>query len=477
MPRSATGELRRLADRFAARITVGGRKRRAFPLAACLTQEQAEERKNELARMALRLREAGHSDKIAKLIASGAAARPGRAWQAVVDAVDLICSGGATQRAEVPSFGSFAQDWTSGKLARRFPDHVRQKRSSNRDEELLRLYVLPHVRDIRVDEFDLHDAELVMASLPEINPRTKRPLAPATRRHVAQVISRLLHLAVYPGKWRQASAIPRGWLPSLPPQKAKECLYPNEDAQLLAGRSVELGKAGRLPDVPLLRRLAYGFLAREGMRTEEMARLRWRDVDLEHGRVNLEKDKTDDPRDWDMRPDVVEVLRRWKNRNEPHAEPDDHVFAESGVPLSVEHLAEQIRSDLRRVGVVRSQLFEGSATRQRFRAHDLRATFVTIALATGKTETWVSDRTGHDGHSMIERYRRKARTWNLGELGPLYALIPELADAEPTARISTTEPKTFPCAPTRATGGEWATNSMRGARVGWVDTSRRSAPL
>jgi hypothetical protein len=46
-----------------------------------------------------------------------------------------------------------------------------------------------------------------------------------------------------------------------------------------------------------------------------------------------------------------------------------------------------------------------------------RATFVTIALATGKTETWLSDRMGRDGHTMIEKYRRKARTWNLGELG------------------------------------------------------------
>jgi hypothetical protein len=95
-----------------------------------------------------------------------------------------------------------------------------------------------------------------------------------------------------------------------------------------------------------------------------------------------------------------------------------------------------IRNDLRRVGVDRAQLYEGSATRQRFRAHDLRATFVTIALATGKTETWVSDRTGHDGHSMIERYRRKARTWNLGELGPLHLLLPELAGAERTVRIA-----------------------------------------
>jgi integrase len=435
MPREATGELRTTAGGFAARITVAGRKRRDFPLAPGLTESQAKERKTDLARMALRLRQAGHADKIEKLIATGAMARPGRHWAAVVAATDVLCNGDAERAAEVPTFGSFAQDWTSGELARRYPDHVRRKRSAERDEELLRLYVLPHVSDIRLDEFELHDAEIVMASLPDASQKTRRPLAPATRRHVAQVISRLMHLAVYPGKWRRASPIPRGWLPSLPPQKAKECIYPGEEALLLAGKSVEIGKAGRLPDVPLLRRLAYGFLTREGMRTDEMAQLRWRDVDLTHGRVNLEKDKTNDPRDWDLRPDVVEALRRWKQRSEPHAAHEDRVFSENGVPLSVEHLAEQIRNDLRRVGVERIQLYEGSTTRQRFRAHDLRATFVTIALASGHTETWVSDRTGHDGHSMIERYRRKARTWNLGELGSLCDLIPELAATEPPARI------------------------------------------
>ena len=35
------------------------------------------------------------------------------------------------------------------------------------------------------------------------------------------------------------------------------------------------------------------------------------------------------------------------------------VFSESGVPLSVEHLAEQIRNDSRRVGVERAQLYVG----------------------------------------------------------------------------------------------------------------------
>ena len=61
---------------------------------------------------------------------------------------------------------------------------------------------------------------------------------------------------------------------------------------------------------------------------------------------------------------------------------------------------------------------------------------MTVARASGKTETWASDRTGHDGHTMIETYRRKARTWNLGELGPLHDLIPELAEGARTARFT-----------------------------------------
>jgi hypothetical protein len=72
------------------------------------------------------------------------------------------------------------------------------------------------------------------------------------------------------------------------------------------------------------------------------------------------------------------------------------------------------------VGITRPQLFERSKVRQPIRAHDLRATFVAISLATDKTETWISD-------NMINAYRLKARTWNQGGLGPLYELIPELA--------------------------------------------------
>jgi integrase len=433
MPREATGELRHLADGFAALITIEGRTRREFRLETCSDEPAAAGRCKALAVFAVRLRKADHTADIETLLTMGAKARAGKPWEAFCTAVEALCAGTTkTKGAGAPTIADWGKTWTNGDLAKKYPDHVRAKRSADRDEGILRLYVVPHVGDVLVNEFSLAHAEQVMANLPDSVARS--------RRQVAQVMSRLMNLAVYPGKWIASSPIPRGWLPSPPPPKAKECLYPDEDRALLCGRSVEAGKGGPLPDVPLLRRLAYGFLAREGMRTEEMARLRWRDVDLQRGRVNLEKDKTDDPRDWDLRPDVVEALKRWKTSTQPNAEPMDYVFAENGVPLSVEHLAEQVRNDLRRVGVTRPQLFERSATRQRFRAHDLRATFVTIALATGKTETWVSDRTGHDGHTMIDKYRRKARTWNMGELGPLHALLPELAAAAQADRITTRIP-------------------------------------
>jgi integrase len=41
--------------------------------------------------------------------------------------------------------------------------------------------------------------------------------------------------------------------------------------------------------------------------------------------------------------------------------------------------------------------------RKPVRVHDLRATFVTVSLANGKTETWVQDRTGHKSTLMIAR--------------------------------------------------------------------------
>ena len=327
MPREASGELRRLADGFAARITITGRERRDFVLVARLTEAQAEERKTELARMAARLRRAGHADKIVKLIGAGAKARQGRPWAAVVAAVDTVCSGEIDALADIPTFADFAKEWTSGALRERFPDHVSAK-DATPDESYLRLYINPHVGDVPVNEFALDDADLVMAHLPE----TK---SSSTRRHVGQVIRRVLALAVYPARYLKENPIPRGWLPKVRQVKAFTHVYPDEDRALLTCRSSKEGEEG----VPLVRRLFYGVLTREGMRRDELGHARWRDFDLTRGQVMLDENKTDDPRSWVLDPGVVRALRAWKECYCAGAKPDDYRLRQPGEPRAPLHPA------------------------------------------------------------------------------------------------------------------------------------------
>ena len=415
MPRPATGELRPLANGWEARVRIDGKTRKGFALLASLSAEDAASRCRAMATTAQRLRAAGHADEAPQLLDMAARARPGRPWEAIHAAVDAMCAGSTEAVSSVAiTFRTFAEQWTGGDLAKRYPDHVKKKRTADDDAERLKKYVYDIIGDVAIVDVTLDHAEQVMANIPEEK-------SAGTRKQVAQVVSRVLSLSVYPGRLRASNPIPKGWLPNAKSRKAKECLYPDEDAKLLA-----------CPDVPLLRRLAYGFLAREGMRTDELANLEWRDIDLQRGKVNLDHNKTDDPRDWDLDPGVRDALRSWRAVHHPHAAPTDRVFAQAGVPLNVAHLADQLRRDLMRAGITRSQLFERSAVRQPIRAHDLRATFVTVALATGKTETWVADRTGHRSSGMIQAYRRKARTWSglsLGTLAPLSACIPELSAA------------------------------------------------
>src|SRR5690606_2214150 len=88
--------------------------------------------------------------------------------------------------------------------------------------------------------------------------------------------------------------------------------------------------------------------------------------------------------------------------------------------------AAELRRHLSQIEGIRTVLFQRTSKRAPLRAHDLRATFVTLALASGKTETWDCDRTGHRSSSMPNKYRRAARTaaeLGLGWLKPMHEVI------------------------------------------------------
>jgi integrase len=84
---------------------------------------------------------------------------------------------------------------------------------------------------------------------------------------------------------------------------------------------------------------------------------------------------------------------------------------DAGAVLTTDHrLAELLRESLWTAEVRRSQLHNDTTNSRKLRAHDLRATFTTLALAVGKTESWVKDRTGWTSSTMLERYRRAAHS-------------------------------------------------------------------
>jgi integrase len=103
---------------------------------------------------------------------------------------------------------------------------------------------------------------------------------------------------VFPLRLLPAHPLPRGFLPAPAKEKAKAYLYPDEERTLLGCATV-----------PLVDRMLYGFLDREGMRSSEAELLERGDFDLKRGMVALDKNKTDDPRAWAMRPDTVRAMR------------------------------------------------------------------------------------------------------------------------------------------------------------------------
>ncbi len=405
--RHGTLEWRRGKARL--RLSLGLFGRRMLTLATCRTEEQAEERRALLGPLADRLVASGQIALGFPLLQL-AAKREGRALEDTIKAIERVAKGEARARpTSETTLRAFAHQWTSGALAKLYPDHVREKASAHDDAQRLDRYVLPIAGDIPVARFTLDHAEEIMRRIPS-------DLSERTRRQIAQTIHRVLVLAVYPARLLAANPLPPKFLPRIESSKAKSYLYPDEDRKLLACTTIVL-----------VRRVLYGFLAREGMRSGEAAALTWRDVDLDRGAVRLDTNKTDDPRAWALRPDVVRALRAWRSilRAEGRAADDAPVF-----PVTTACAATRFRENLEAAGITRPELFERSKTRQPIRVHDLRATFVTIALANGKTEGWIQDRTGHKSSAMVNVYRRAARTaeeLNLGDLAPLDHAIPELA--------------------------------------------------
>lgn len=396
--------------RWITRVTILGDTRQLFELPFTAEQgQEAQDRANLLSELAYKLRQADAVELAPAILGKVASATEPRIVanerQIVDDIVAREWRPSGVKTGTEPTFADVANDWTSGKLAKSYPDHVRDKRTSDDDEARLR-HVLDTIGRVPIARFTIDDADRAMRLLPA-------HLSRATRRHVAQVIRRVLELAVFPLRLREVNPLPKGWLPKLNKPKARAFLYPDEDAALMACEKV-----------PFRRRVAYGFLAREGNRKSEGQAMAF---DLKRGAVSLDRNKTDDARAWTLDPGVADALRAIVK-----------LYGEDEIAATTNTMAElrgdELRADLEAAGVTRRELFEDSDVRDPFGVHGgLRGTFVTLALAAGRSEAWVTDRTGHTTSAMLYRYKRAARSVaeaNLGGLVSLAAALPELRNRQ-----------------------------------------------
>ncbi len=374
------------------------------------SQASAAKRADALCEMARDLVAAGKHVEAAVVLRKGAAQVTEVGFREVQAFAAELCAKAeakAKTGTVVPSvtFQQLGERWTSGELASQHPDHVRLKRSVG--DDVYRLSALyKTIGSVTLKDFTLSDAKRAMSAIP--SGRTS-----ATRRHYAQLIARVLKMAVFPCELIDRYPLPPGFLPKTGARPSLSYLYPAEDARLLACTLV-----------PFELRLLYGFLAREGPRLGEALELRWRHVDLAHGTVRLERTKTGDTRAWALDPGTAEALSA--ARRARASEDESALVFPSAGPRPVK----LFRAYLMTAGVSRPELFERTAHRRPIRLHDQRACFCTLSLAAGRSETWVMDRTGHATSQMLNKYRRQSRhaaELGLGWLVPLIEALPELA--------------------------------------------------
>jgi len=404
------GSSRARYDHFYARTRYGKGKRLERLVPSAKSPEEAKERGKVIARYAERFMEIGRPDLVRGAADRLADAAPGAELADVCKKLDAVLKMGIVAPAHGITFEQWANRYTSGELARQYPDQV-HARNHDDDVSRLRKYILPHVRDVPVTAFELAHAQAVMTALP--------PMSEANRRQVAQIMGRLMHLAVNPGRLVTVSPLPRGWLPKIRKKKFHPFLYPREEALLLG-----------CSDVAESFRLFVGVANREGMRVSELLdsdRWQW---NTDEGFFTRGKNKTGETGFWALQADTNDAMRIWLERHPEAQKPFAYVLALLATKACPEgdrkKLAALFRDSLRRAGVTREELFTATATTAALRAHDMRATFVTLSLAAGKPEQYIRDRTGHKSTYMIDRYRRPARQLAELKLGTLQNLVEAL---------------------------------------------------
>jgi len=199
--------------------------------------------------------------------------------------------------------------------------------------------------------------------------------------------------------------------------KALQFLYPSEFSTFVA-----------CEDVPLRWRRAVALAVYLCLRDGEQRALAWPQVDLVHGIVTVsetydrakgavrEGTKGGAARVVPIRPELVPLLEAMKKGAK-----DKGLVCELPPYWDT---ARGLRRWLKRAGVDRVQLHEGTSVSKQLRWHDMRATGLTWLAVEGRPPTEIRDVAGHAQTSMTDRYMRAAGILRSGRFGRPFPTLP-----------------------------------------------------
>jgi len=285
------------------------------------------------------------------------------------------------------TFDDVLDYWLSGDLRRKYPQACREKGESSTEHARndYNAVIKPILGHLPIKEITEEIAQQVVAKVSH-----RRP---ATRRKYQTIVRQVLDFSVWPLKLITYNPLPRKFVEGAGTPKEGQIIYPDEDSRFLSCSGIDL-----------IERAVVGFQTRNGTRMGETEALTWRQVDFRHGAITLYDNKTGMPRVWAAEPDVLGALRRLREERDHDVEAGDRVFPDCRVE------SRDFRQHLLKAGVDRHELHHAEGNMRPVTVHATRASFCTVALAVGRPERWVMDRTGHTTSEMLEVYVRKARS-------------------------------------------------------------------
>jgi integrase len=202
--------------------------------------------------------------------------------------------------------------------------------------------------------------------------------------------------------------------------KIKQWLYPEEFSKLVSE-----------PSVPQRWRVFYALLTYTYVRPNELAAIRWSDVDLDKGVIGVSKAydfKKDEPKPYPktskgvrkvpIEPELMPLL----NYLREGAEPSDTVLP--NLPPA-EDWAATLRDHLKRAGVDRAALFENTKTVKHITLYDLRATGISWRCLRKDYGPDIQRNAGHEKYATTEGYIRDVQDY-VGKVGKPFPALPDI---------------------------------------------------